>query len=42
VLEVAGDASVARALAEMREHIKKAGGAPRAADEIEAYLLAHC
>jgi hypothetical protein len=33
---------VARALAEMREHIKKAGGAPRAADEIEAYLLAHC
>jgi MGT family glycosyltransferase len=41
VLEVAGDASVARALAEMREHIQKAGGAPRAADEIEAYLLTH-
>ena len=40
-LETAGDASVARALAEMREHIKKAGGAPRAADEIEANLLSH-
>jgi|ERR1035438_4434653 MGT family glycosyltransferase len=40
-LEIAGDASVARALAEMREHIKKAGGAPRAADEIETYLLTH-
>jgi dTDP-L-oleandrosyltransferase len=38
VLDIAGDASVARALAGMREHIKKAGGAPRAADEIEAYL----
>jgi dTDP-L-oleandrosyltransferase len=40
-LEIAGDASVARALAEMREHIKKAGGVSRAADEIETHLLTH-
>jgi MGT family glycosyltransferase len=38
VLEVAADASVARAVAEMGEHIKKAGGVPRAADEVEAQL----
>ncbi len=35
---VATDAGVKAAVAEMREHIQRAGGAARAADEIEAYL----
>jgi MGT family glycosyltransferase len=39
VLELAADASAADALAQMREHIRKAGGAPRAAEEIELYMI---
>jgi dTDP-glucose 4,6-dehydratase len=39
VLDLAADASTAHALTQMREHIKKAGGAPRAADEVESYML---
>lgn len=38
-LGLAADVPMAQALEQMRECIKKAGGAPRAADEIESYLL---
>jgi MGT family glycosyltransferase len=39
VLDLAADVPTAQAVAAMREHIQKAGGAPHAADEIEAYML---
>jgi hypothetical protein len=38
-LGLAADAPTAQALEQMREYIKKAGGAPRAVDEIESYML---
>lgn len=41
VLDLAADASTADSLAQMREHIRKAGGAPRAAEEIELHMLQH-
>lgn len=39
MLELVTDESVARAVEQMRGHIQKAGGAARAADEIESYML---
>jgi MGT family glycosyltransferase len=38
MLELAADEAAARAAQKMREHIQKAGGVPRAADEIESYM----
>jgi calicheamicin 4-deoxy-4-thio-alpha-D-digitoxosyltransferase len=38
VLELAADEAAARAAEQMCGHIQKAGGAPRAADEIESYM----
>jgi dTDP-L-oleandrosyltransferase len=38
-LDLAADAPTAHALAQMREHISKAGGAARAAEEIELHML---
>ncbi len=38
-LDLAADAPTAQALEQMREYIKKAGGASRAVDEIESYML---
>jgi dTDP-L-oleandrosyltransferase len=38
-LDLAADGATADALTQMREHIQKAGGTPRAADAIESYLL---
>jgi dTDP-L-oleandrosyltransferase len=38
-LGLAADAPTAQAMEQMREYIKKAGGAPRAVDEIESYML---
>jgi MGT family glycosyltransferase len=39
VLDLAADALTAGALAQMQEHIRKAGGAARAAEEIELYMI---
>jgi calicheamicin 4-deoxy-4-thio-alpha-D-digitoxosyltransferase len=39
MLELVADGAVARAVEQMRGHIQKAGGAARAADEIESYML---
>jgi MGT family glycosyltransferase len=39
VLDLAADAPTANALAQMQEHIRKAGGAARAAEEIELYMI---
>ena len=39
VLDLAADASTADSLSQMREHIQKAGGAARAAEEIELYVI---
>jgi MGT family glycosyltransferase len=38
-LDLAADAATADSLAQMREHIRKAGGAARAAEEIELYVI---
>jgi MGT family glycosyltransferase len=38
-LELAADEAAARAVEQMRGHIQKAGGASRAADEVESYML---
>jgi MGT family glycosyltransferase len=38
MLELAADGAAVHAAQKMREHIEKAGGAPRAADEIESYM----
>jgi MGT family glycosyltransferase len=38
-LDLAADTSAAHALAQMREHIRKSGGAARAAEEIELHVL---
>lgn len=42
VLDLAADVPTAHALAQMREHIQKAGGAPCAADAIESYMASQC
>jgi MGT family glycosyltransferase len=39
VLDLAADAPTANALAQMQEHIRKAGGAARAAEEIELFVI---
>lgn len=39
VLDLSADATTAHALTQMREHIRKAGGAARAAEEIELHML---
>jgi MGT family glycosyltransferase len=39
VFDLAADESTADSLAQMREHIRKAGGATRAAEEIELYVI---
>jgi MGT family glycosyltransferase len=42
VLDLAADVPTAQALAQMREYIQKAGGAPSAADAIESYMASNC
>ena len=39
VLDLAADAPTANALAQMQEHIRKAGGAARTAEEIELFVI---